>query len=91
MNDTDMIALSVTMMVSMVTGFFSRRTFLAKRKPVVKTYSCPHQEEVEFSGGYREAARQTKKCGYKLRCSIKTSGKAKVDLYCPTHDVKLKS
>ena len=48
MNDTDVIALSVTMMVSMITGLWSRRV---KRKPVVKTYSCHHQEEVEFSGG----------------------------------------
>lgn len=62
------------------------------RKPVIKTYSCPHQEVVEFSGGYRESARQVKKCSYKIKICAEMSPKAGTwSAFCPVHGVKLKT
>lgn len=91
MTQDQLYVISIGLLITIFADYWRNRKSNVDRKPVVKTYSCHHQEEVEFSGAYRDAARQTKKCGYKLTCSIKTTGKAKVDLYCPTHDVKLKS
>ena len=86
----DVLLITVTCLTALLAGMWVGNR-PSRSKYVVKTYSCPHQEEVEYSVGYRDAARQTKKCGYRLKCSIRTYRGGEIDLLCPEHNVKLKS
>lgn len=55
-----------------------------------RVYSCPHVGPDDFSGGYRDNAREGVKCTYKVRCFSQMSRSAGTwTARCPVHHCDL--
>lgn len=96
MNAVEVVILAISLAFIMVFGLAVApdRWFILHVQPTKKSsralWCCPSSDEVEFSGGYRDAARQQRACSYRLRCSGTLKGRASsFGLMCPRHGARL--